>query len=318
VRTKRPEPVRICPLCSASDSILGDERLWPPDWCCRSCGHVLVTHGGLPCLAPELDGKNVGFNAKIFETLARIEGAHFWFQGRNELIAWLLRRYAAGARRMLEIGCGTGFVLHALRAACPGASVAGSDLHSAGMFIARSRHSGVVELFQADARRLCLRDALDVLCALDVLEHIEEDEAALGAIAAALRPGGVLIAAVPQHPWLWSNSDDVGRHVKRYRVGEIERKARAAGLDVRFTDSFVSLLLPAMAISRLMDRIGQGEEKHSEPTRAPSDPVAREFRVGPNLNRAMRAVLRMEHLIRRAGLHFPIGGSRVIVAQKRA
>jgi len=123
---------------------------------------------------------------------------------------------------------------------------------------------------------------------------------------------------VPQHPWLWSESDDLGHHVRRYRVGEIEKKVRAAGFNLRFADSFVSLLLPAMAISRLMGRFGPGRARRGDPVDAPNDPVARELRVGPNLNLVMRAALRIEHLSRRAGLRSPIGGSRVIVAQKRA
>jgi SAM-dependent methyltransferase len=314
---KQRQPVRICPLCLAADRIIGDERLWPPSWRCPSCGQALVIHAEHLCLAPELDGKEGGFNPRIFATLARIEDGHFWFEVRNELIAWLARRYAPRARRVLEIGCGTGFVLQALRASCPSASIVGSELHSAGLAIARGRHDGMVELIQADARRLYVRDALDVVCALDVLEHIEEDEQVLKEIEAALRHGGFLIAAVPQHPWLWSESDDLSHHVRRYRMGEIERKAKVAGFDLRLADSFVSLLLPAMVIRRVVGRMWSGWARRANPAEAPTDPLAREFGVSPNLNRAMRAVLRMEHRLRRAGLRLPIGGSRVIVAQKR-
>jgi SAM-dependent methyltransferase len=259
-----------------------------------------------------------GFDPGAFQTLAKVESKHFWFQMRNELIAWLVLRYVPGATRILEVGCGTGFVLQALRAACPSASVAGSELHSAGLSYAHSRHGEAVELIQADARRPCLRHALDLVCALDVLEHIDEDDAVLGGIREALCHEGVLIAAVPQHPWLWSESDDLGRHVRRYRVGEIEKKVRAAGFNLRFADSFVSLLLPAMVVSRLMGRFGPGGARRGDPVEAPNDPVARELRASPSLNFVMRAVLRIEHLSRRAGLRSPIGGSRVIVAQKRA
>jgi len=111
----------------------------------------------------------VGFDPAAFQMLAKVESRHFWFQTRNELIAWLVLRYAPGATRILEVGCGTGFVLHTLRAACPSASVAGSELHSAGLSYAHSRHGEAVELIQADARRPCFRHALDLVCALDVL-----------------------------------------------------------------------------------------------------------------------------------------------------
>jgi SAM-dependent methyltransferase len=315
MRLKQSEPVRLCPVCSAPDPILEGQHLWPRHWRCPSCGHALTVRAEVPCLAPELDGADVGFDPKAFAALAGIEGGHFWFRARNDLLAWLLRRHAPYARRILEIGCGTGFALHALRAACPSASIAGSELHSAGLFFARARHGAAVELIQADARRLCLRDALDVICALDVLEHIEDDAAVLGEIGLALRDGGVLLAAVPQHPWLWSRSDELTRHVRRYRSGEIETKARAAGFDVHFSDSYVCLLLPAMALSRLMDRIAPGRRRLAG---AALDPVAREFKVSRGLNKAMWWVLRLEHLFRRAGLLFPFGGSCVIVARKRA
>ena len=302
---EKSQPVRICPVCSAADRILDNERLWPAGWRCPTCSHALVIRAEFPCLAPEIDGADVGFDPTAFTALARIEDGHFWFQVRNELIAWLVRRYGATAKRILEIGCGTGFVLDAIRTVCPSASIVASELHSAGLSVARGRHGGMVELIQADARRLCLRDAFDVVCALDVLEHIEKDEEVLKEIEAALRHGGFLIAAVPLH-------------VRRYRVGEIERKAKVAGFDLRFADSFVSLLLPAMAMRRLTGRIWPRQTRRADPAGTLNDPLAREFGVGPNLNRAMRAVLRMEHRWRCAGLRLPIGGSRVIVAQKRA
>jgi len=302
---EKSQPVRICPVCSAADRILDNERLWPAGWRCPTCSHALVIRAEFPCLAPEIDGADVGFDPTAFTALARIEDGHFWFQVRNELIAWLVRRYGATAKRILEIGCGTGFVLDAIRTVCPSASIVASELHSAGLSVARGRHGGMVELIQADARRLCLRDAFDVVCALDVLEHIEKDEEVLKEIEAALRHGGFLIAAVPLH-------------VRRYRVGEIERKAKVAGFDLRFSDSFVSLLLPAMAMRRLTGRIWPRRTRRADPAGTLNDPLAREFGVGPNLNRAMRAVLRMEHRWRCAGLRLPIGGSRVIVAQKRA
>jgi SAM-dependent methyltransferase len=256
---------------------------------------------------------NGAFDPTLYATLVRIEHTHFWFQARNEVMTWLVRSHAADAKRVLEIGCGTGFVLNALRAACPSAIIAGADIHVAGLCLARRRHGSAVEFIQGDARRPCLRDAFDLVCALDVLEHIKEDEAVLSGIRVALRPNGVLIASVPQHPWLWSQSDELGGHLRRYRRGEIEGKVRAAGLEVRFADSFVSLLLPAMTVSRLSERIKPARRTCSK---GPNDPMGREFRIGLALNRCMRAVLRIEHLCRQAGLRFPIGGSRIVVARK--
>lgn len=69
---------------------------------------------------------------------------------------------------------------------------------------------------QMDARAIPAEAVFDLIGAFDVIEHIEEDEAALAAIHRALAPGGVAIIAVPQHPWLWSEADDVAHHARRY------------------------------------------------------------------------------------------------------
>jgi predicted TPR repeat methyltransferase len=191
-RTKieQQQSARLCPNCLAGDAIRDDEQLWPPGWRCPSCGYAIVVRAEIPYLAPERDGQDAGFDPVAFEPLARIEAQHFWFQIRNDLIAWLLRRYASDARQILEIGCGTGFALHAIRAACPNANIAGIELHSEGLSLARTRHGAAVELIQAEAHQLYLRNALDVVCALDVFEHIEDDELVLGEIGAALCESG--------------------------------------------------------------------------------------------------------------------------------
>src|SRR5205085_11939785 len=113
------------------------------------------------------------------DVLTRFSEGHFWFESRNELIRWLVRQYASRARRVLEIGCGTGFVLSALRQALPAAQVSGSELHSRGLVAARQRLGRTVELIQMDARHCHLREALDLVGAFDVLEHIAEDSDAL-------------------------------------------------------------------------------------------------------------------------------------------
>ena len=66
----------------------------------------------------------------------------------------------------------------------------------------------------------------------------------------AVRPAGGVLLTVPQHPWLWSNTDEVALHVRRYQSGELERKVQAAGFRILFSASYTALLLPLMAASR--------------------------------------------------------------------
>jgi len=300
---------RHCPACGATSAISCNQNLWPPDWLCEACGETLRHAHGFPLLAPSLDEVDEGFDLDTFPLLAEVESQHFWFMGRNELIRWLVERHAPEARRALEIGCGTGFALTALREALPSATVAGSELHSRGLVIARTRHGAAVELFQMDARKSCLTDALDLVGAFDVLEHIPEDREVLREIARMLKPGGILVATVPQHTWMWSSADDIALHQRRYRRGELAEKAIDAGLQPFYTSSFVTLAFPLMMVSRVLER--------SRPQKLSiAQLCAKEYQISHTANAVLLSLCRLEHWLRRSGIPLPFGGSQVLVARR--
>ena len=147
---------------------------------------------------------------------------------------------------------------------------------------------------------------MDVIGAFDVIEHIEQDEAALRGIHRALKPGGGLMIAVPQHRWLWSSFDEVAHHVRRYSADELREKVERAGFSVLFSGSYTFALLPAMLLSRLFAVRG-------------SDAVANAFAEVSTprpVNALFRTILNAEVALTLAGCRFPVGGSRVMVAQK--
>src|SRR5918994_2471212 len=90
------------------------------------------------------------YDAALFEALAAVEADSFWFRARNRLIVSTLRRHFPAAGSLLELGCGTGFVLAALREAFPAWRLVGSELYEEGLAVARARLFRV-ELVQADA-----------------------------------------------------------------------------------------------------------------------------------------------------------------------
>ena len=112
-------PQRTCPKCATPQEIAAESALWPNDWRCTHCGFAHDHRNGFVQLAPALDDVNEGFELASYEVLHRIEEGHFWFTARNRMIRWLIERFAPRASRGLEIGCGTGYVLFALRAALP-------------------------------------------------------------------------------------------------------------------------------------------------------------------------------------------------------
>ncbi len=147
-----------------------------------------------------------GFKAEYFSSLAQLEARNFWFRGRNALIVWALGKYFPSTRSFLEVGCGTGFVLSGLASAFPQVKLSASELFSDGLRFAAER-APRASFMQMDARRMSFEEELGAVGAFDVLEHIEEDEEVLSAMARALRPGGGMLLTVPQHRWLWSASE---------------------------------------------------------------------------------------------------------------
>ena len=259
---------------------------------------------GYLSFAPEQARSSEGFRSHHFAELASAEAANFWFRSRNRLLIWALQHFFPGGRKFLEIGCGTGFVLAGLAEANPNLEMSGSEIYSTGLDYAASRVKRAA-LFQMDARDIPFDGEFDVIGAFDVLEHIEEDERVLEQVFRAVAPGGGIMLTVPQHRFLWSQQDEYACHVRRYEAKELSSKVEKAGFQMVWATSFVALLLPLMAMSRLSKR---------KPVE--NFDAAQELRISGGLNWALERVLDLERMIIRKGISFPWGGSRLLIARK--
>jgi SAM-dependent methyltransferase len=244
-----------------------------------------------------------GFDPTLFEPMAGVEERSFWFRARNRLIVSTFARHFPDASSFLEVGCGSGIVLAALRAARPQLRLVGVELYAEGLEIARRRLPGA-EIVERDARELGYRDEFDVVGAFDVIEHVDEDVQVLREMARAVRPGGGVLVLVPQHPWLWSEHDEIVEHRRRYTRSELVAKVESVGVDVVRLTSFVSTLLPFMAASRIVDRV-----------RRSTDPIAN---LDPGrLNGVFERVLDGERRLIECGVSLPFGGSLMLVGRRR-
>lgn len=284
-----------CPSCSATYQVSEPS--------CPECGFAPQQIGGFISWSPAVANGGGGFKPEFFSELIKLEQKNFWFKSRNKLIIWALRKYGCSFDSFLEIGCGTGFVLSAVEKAFPSVAVTGSEVFSNGLSFAATR-AVRANFIQMDARDIPYVDEFSVVGAFDVLEHIPEDDKVLAAIYRAVKPGGVVMITVPQHQWLWSETDEYWCHVRRYSADEIHKKIVEAKFEILRSTSFVSLLLPAMLALRFRKKISKQFDAFEE------------LRTPPLLNRALGAVLAIERFLIKIGIAFPAGGSRLIVARK--
>ena len=112
-------------------------------------------------------------------------------------------------------------------------AVTGIELASTSLEVARARELGPVVSGSLDDPLPFDGGAFDLAVALDVLEHVADDEAALRELARVVAPGGRLLVTVPQYGWLWGEHDVLAHHHRRYTRSLLLGRAAAAGLRPR-------------------------------------------------------------------------------------
>jgi SAM-dependent methyltransferase len=272
-------------------------------WRCPTCGREPSLQHGIRAFAPELASSDIGFKSEYYSQLFRLEAQNFWFRARTRVILWALQTYVSHTASLFELGCGTGYVLSNVASVRSDLEVSAGDLFYSGLRYAAMRCPSA-RIFQMDARQVPFFEEFDAVGAFDVLEHIDDDVSVLGQLHRTLKPGGILLITVPQHPWLWSRADEYACHVRRYTKIEIESKVLHAGFKILRSTSFVTTSLPAMFLSRIFQR----KTERFDPSQ--------ELNVNVTLNWLFYNLMCLDIFFIVRGINLPFGGSRLIVATK--
>jgi SAM-dependent methyltransferase len=175
-----------------------------------------------------------------------LEQWHWWFRARQRIFADVLRRELPGgaARTLLAVGCGPAEGLRWLLPFARDGRIIGLD---ADPVHATDLPTGVsFAIGRCEAAPLTT-NAVDAVLALDVIEHVEDDAAALSEAVRVLRPGGLLLVSVPALPSLWGPQDEVSLHVRRYTRATLAATFARAGLPSPRITYFNTLLFPLIA-----------------------------------------------------------------------
>jgi len=299
-----------CPECAESVEAAGSDDVGRQ---CAACGHGFQSVDGILRIQTAA-GDASDYPPELYELLVEAEERHFWFGVRNEIVLSMMRR--AGCRAgatVLDVGCGTGFMLRGIEAA--GLNGCGIDMHLTGLRHARRRVSGL--LFQDTAVKLPFAAQFEWVLLCDVIEHAEDDVALLRQAMRAAHDDGQVVVTVPALPALWSDYDEAIGHKRRYTRATLSRAMRRAGLTPTLVRYFNAITVPIELVRRRLvmpARSPAGRDASDVPDS--TDAIVRSaVQVPPApINRLLRWVALAELRVARLGL--PFGSSLVAIGRR--
>jgi SAM-dependent methyltransferase len=192
-----------------------------------------------------------------YPILYQVEDTHWWYVGRRRIIQCLVERILATLNspnpRILDVGCGTGANLKVLAAY---GRAEGVDISPQAVDFCRERgldsvKLGAIEELPYDD------DSFELVTALDVVEHLDDDVAGLREMRRVLRPDGRILIFVPAFMFLWGVQDDVSNHRRRYTLPGLLSAVEAAGFSVEWSSyANFSFFLPVLLVRTVMRWLG--------------------------------------------------------------
>jgi 2-polyprenyl-3-methyl-5-hydroxy-6-metoxy-1,4-benzoquinol methylase len=265
---------------------------------------------GIKCYSPEVANSYADYPDSGFDLTDQNALSSFWVSSRNRLFKSIVQRHLlpTGKTKFLEIGCATGDFIQQI-AQNKNLEITGSEIYLKGLVYAK-KNLPSVDFVQFDVTQGKIGEQFHIITAFDVIEHIENDNAALTNISQMLNKDGVLIVSVPQHLFLWSKLDEIVKHKRRYSRRDLIDKLKSNDFDIDYATSFLFILFPLMLLSRLFDR-GRDRPLSDE------QELEKRVKFSGVLNTIFDCFMRIDEGLIRLGASLPFGGTLVVVARKR-
>jgi SAM-dependent methyltransferase len=229
---------------------------------------------------------------------------------RAHALEQVRRAARASPAIVLEVGCSSGYFLEELCEAMPDARIMGAD-YTLGTLERLGARLPDVPLLHFDLTKCPLPDrCVDVVVLLNVLEHIEDDEAAIANIHRILRHGGSAVIEVPAGSRLYDAYDQGLMHFRRYDMADLEARLRAAGLTITDRSHLGFMMFPAFWLTKKMGRMrGRRAAPRAHASVVKSISVSK--RAGP----LGHALMQFEAALR-SRMYLPFGVRCLLTAQR--
>jgi len=241
--------------------------------------------------------------SSFYKTYFQLEKENWWFKARRNLIFQIFKKYNIGTdKKILDYGCGSGFLAGQLQA--KGYDVSGVDVSKEAINFGLSR--GIKNLSYVGGTLTNYEgSSFDLILAMDVIEHIKEDDLAIKELKRLLKPSGQLVVTVPAYQWMWGVQDEVAHHFRRYNMRSVSKLVYLNGFYFLKKSYFNTFLFPPVAIVRLVSKWFNKKSRESD------------FEINNRLlNPLLSFIFNMEiKLLRR--FNFPFGVSILLILERK-
>lgn len=191
---------------------------------------------------------------EMYRIFFKIQKKHWWFVTKKRIVLDAIdRHFIKNANtKVLDIGCGSGLMLKSLEDI---GRTYGMDMSDDAINFSREIFSGRVEKGFLPDQIPYEANHFDLITALDVIEHVDQDIEALKAMRSRLVTGGKAVITVPAYMFLWSKFDELNEHKRRYTLTELNTKLVEAGFTVEKISYFNTLLFPVVYVVRMLNNI---------------------------------------------------------------
>ena len=279
---------------------------------CDRCKRKYPLIDGVFCFSDNKYNEADFFPEGAFDRLYKLESANFWFRVRNLIIGNTIKKYLSRGSKIIEVGCGTGFVSSYLKKL--GYDIDCADLSLQGLNYCKKRDAGN-SYYQFNLYDALFYEHYDGVCAFDVIEHINDDNLVLQNMNKALKAGGFIFITVPANKKLWSEIDEFSKHKRRYNLVELKEKIESAGFKIMRISYFMTILFPFIYVSRF--RFLRNTRVGNDETEIIREKASSRLNLNPILNTIFFYIFKLETYLL-DHINLPFGSSLLCVAQKRS
>lgn len=238
----------------------------------------------------------------VYHKNYEVESTYWWFLARNVIIKTLTDKFAGLKKHdtVLDVGCGTGgfasYISNEYDVVC---------MDTSDIALEYCKKRGLSKLYNCYLSDFPGNQyKIKSIFMLDVIEHIEDDNAVVRDAHNLLDTNGTIIAAVPAYQWMWSKHDEIHMHYRRYNKKNFNKLLTSNGFEIVYSSYYNTFLLLPAILKRLFDKI------FGKDSNEPIDEVSN------TLNRIFTKIFTFESKFLHK-LKSPFGLSIVTIARKK-